>query len=74
MYLISISNMTELASISYYLLGDLQSVNHKLLIFQAIYAIIAIVIFQYFSPELNAISLGSDEAFYLGINTKTLAK
>jgi iron complex transport system permease protein len=72
MYLISISNVTELASISYYLLGDLQSINHKLLIFQAIYAVISIVIFQYFSPELNVISLGTDEAYYLGINTKKI--
>ena len=72
MYIISISNMTELASISYYLLGDLQSINNKLLIFQAIYAVIAIIIFQYFSPELNAIALGGDEAFYVGVNIKKI--
>ena len=72
MYLISIANIDELASISYYLLGDLQSVDNDLLIFQGVYAVIAVIILQYFSIEINAISLGSEEAFYLGVNVKKM--
>ncbi len=72
MYLISVADTQELASISYYLLGDLQSVDSDLLIFQSVYALIAVIILQYFSVEINAISLGEEEAFYLGIDTKKM--
>ena len=74
MYIISISNMTELASISYYLLGDLQSINNKLLIFQAIYAVIAIIIFQFaVRPGVSTIEPSSSFLFLFLSNSFTLS-
>ncbi len=73
MYLISISDAQDLASITYFMLGDLQAVNPQLLLFLGIYASFAVLFFQYFASEINAISLGDESAFYQGVNTRKMS-
>ncbi len=70
MYILSAVQVDELANVIWWMLGDLQSVESKLLYFQAIYALMAIIILQFFAGEINALSLGEEHAFYLGVNIK----
>ncbi|MBR2509238.1 MAG: iron ABC transporter permease [Lentisphaeria bacterium] len=70
MYLLSVAETEELANVTWWMLGDLQSVDLDLLIFQGIYALIATVILFILGNDINAISLGDEQAFYMGVNVK----
>ena len=72
MYLLSAAENDELANVTWWMLGDLQSVDLPLLSFQAGYACFALVLLQFFSNEINAVSLGDEQAFYLGVNVKKM--
>jgi iron complex transport system permease protein len=52
------------------MLGDLQSVDADLLIFQAVYAVIAVLLVQFFAKDINILSLGDEHAFYMGVNVR----
>ena len=72
MYLLSIAESDELANVTWWMLGDLQSLDLSLLSFQAVYAAAALILLQIFSKKINAISLGDEQAFYLGVNTRKM--
>lgn len=72
MYLLSVAHNEELAGITWWTLGDLQSTDPKLLWPGCILAIAAIIILQCFSDKLDAIALGDDLAYYLGNNPRRL--
>lgn len=70
MYILSVAQTEELASVTWWMLGDLQSVDLDLLIFQAGYAVIAVGVIQFFAKDINALSLGDEHAFYMGVNVR----
>lgn len=72
MYLLSIAQTDDLASVTWWMLGDLQSVDLDLLIFQGIYAVAALGILQFFAMEINAVAMGDEHAFYMGVNVRRM--
>lgn len=72
MYLLSIAQADDLASVTWWMLGDLQSVDLDLLIFQGIYAVAALGILQFFAMEINAVAMGDEHAFYMGVNVRRM--
>ena len=72
MYLLSIAQTDDLASVTWWMLGDLQSVDLDLLIFQGIYAVGALGILQFFAMEINAVAMGDEHAFYMGVNVRRM--
>lgn len=72
MYLLSIAETDELANVTWWMLGDLQSLDLDMLIFQAIYTVAALAVLQIYSKEINAVSLGDEQAFYLGVNVRKM--
>ena len=72
MYILSAAQSDELANITWWMLGDLQSVDTELLIFQGSYALIALIVIQIFAKDINILSLGDEHAFYMGINVRKI--
>ena len=72
MFLLSIANSDEVAASSWWLLGDLQSVNEKLL-FPMMGITLAILLYLRWSAnELDLLALGEKEAFFLGVNVRRM--
>lgn len=74
LFFVSISPNEAMHGITWWLLGSLQVFDIKLLVAVAILIIIGIFIAIYLSRDLNAISLGEEEAHHLGINVETVKK
>lgn len=72
MYILSAAQTEDLANITWWMLGDLQSVDSDLLIFQAIYALLAVMLVQFFAADINILSLGDEHAFYMGVNVRKI--
>lgn len=72
MYLLSAAESDELANVTWWMLGDLQSVDLDLLIFQGIYVLIAMLLLFVFARDINALSLGHEQAFYMGVNVRKI--
>lgn len=70
MYIVSIANKEDLASISWWMLGDLQSMDATLLGYCGSFTFVLLVIFRLFARELNALSLGGEMAWSMGVNIK----
>lgn len=70
LFFVSISNNEAMHGITWWLLGSLQISDIKLLIFVGILVLIGISAAIYFARDLNAISLGEEEAHHLGINVE----
>lgn len=70
MYLLSVAETDELANVTWWMLGDLQSVDLDLLIFQGVYALLAMILLFILGNDINAVSLGDEQAFYMGVNVK----
>lgn len=72
MFLLSIASSDEVAAASWWLLGDLQSVNEKLL-FPVIGVTLALLFYLRWSAgELDLLALGDKEAFFLGVNVRRM--
>lgn len=69
-YLVSIADNSELAGVTWWLLGDLQAMDQRLLVFTAVILGIALFLFRYFGGELNALALGDERAWILGVSPK----
>ena len=71
MYLVSVADKDELAGITWWMLGDLQAVDIKLLI----PALAVLTLFtagaRFFGRELNAVAMGDLEAWSMGVNPRT---
>lgn len=74
LFLISISENQMVHDAIWWLLGNLQIYDVKLLILVCIISIIGIIIAAFFSRELNVIALGEEEAIHLGIDIETLKR
>lgn len=74
LFFISISPNEAIHGITWWLLGSLQVFDIKLLIAISTLIIVGILISIYFAQDLNAISLGEEEAHHLGINVETVKR
>ena len=72
MFLISIAQTDQLAGITWWMLGDLQTADPALLIPCFIALTAAFCVVWYHSRGLNALSIGDSEAWNLGIDTRKL--
>ena len=70
MYLVSVADKDDLAGITWWMLGDLQAVDIKLLI--PALAVLALFTLgtRFFGRELNAVAMGDLEAWSMGVNPR----
>jgi iron complex transport system permease protein len=68
LFFVSLSPNEAMHGITWWLLGSLQVFDLKLLIVVGVLIVIGIAVAIYFSRDLNAISLGEEEAQHLGID------
>lgn len=73
-FLISTSGNEALHGIMWWLWGNLQVYDLKLLLTVSLTVIAGIMAIFIFSQDLNAISIGEEEAIHLGIKTETVKK
>jgi iron complex transport system permease protein len=73
-FLISVLGNEALHSIMWWLWGSLQVYDFKLLFIVGAIVILGILTIFIFSQDLNAISIGEEEAIHLGISTETIKK
>jgi len=71
-YLLSIAQHEELAGVTWWLLGDLQGLDLRLLWPAAAYTLFALLLLRWRAGELNALALGEEQAYYLGVNARQL--
>jgi len=69
--LLALSNR-ELHSMIFWLMGDLSTANWKKISIVTLPAIIGCLLLFFYSLDLNALSLGEEEALHLGVNTGKL--
>jgi iron complex transport system permease protein len=68
MFIISVVGLQQLNSITWWMLGNLQPGNRKLLLTVAIIVFTCTVILFLMGREVNVISLGEEMAYYLGLS------
>ncbi len=73
-FLISTSTKEALQGITWWLWGSLQVYDHKLLALVSLIVFLGIGVIYLFSQDLNAISLGDEEALHLGIDIDMIKK
>jgi iron complex transport system permease protein len=73
-FFVSISSHEAIHGLIWWLWGSLQVYDIKLLIIVSLTVISGIALIYIFSQDLNAISLGEDEAVHLGIEVEHLKK
>lgn len=73
-FLVSISSHTALPGIMWWLLGSLQIYEPRLLLVVVCIVIFGIIWIFVLSQDLNAISIGEEEAIHLGIKVETIKK
>jgi len=74
LFLIATARNPVLHDSMWWLLGNLQLFDIRLLITVSVLTAAGILIFQAYSSELNAISIGEEEAIHLGIDIERLKK
>ena len=70
MYLVSIAQSDELAGLTWWTLGDLQSADLALLIPAGAFLLAAALFLTFSARILDALSLGDEQAFYLGVSPR----
>lgn len=73
-FLLSTSDKETLHGISWWLWGSLEVFDFKLLFTVSVIVVCGIFIIYMFSQDLNAISIGEEEAIHLGINVESTKK
>ncbi len=73
-YLVSMSSNEALHGMMWWLWGNLQVYDLKLLLIVGIVVLLGIIAIFILAQDLNAISIGEEEAMHLGINTETVKK
>lgn len=71
-FLLSVSSNETLHGITWWLWGSLQVYNFKLLIVVMAIVFSSVLVIYIFSQDLNAISIGEEQAHHLGIETHKL--
>lgn len=72
MFLISIAHTDQLAGITWWMLGDLQTADPVLLLPGIVLLLILLAVIWFHSRGLNALSIGDSEAWNLGEDTRKL--
>ena len=72
MFLISIAHTDQLAGITWWMLGDLQTADPALLAPCGVVLLIVLGVIWYHARGLNALSIGDSEAWNLGVNPRKL--
>ncbi|MBI4834915.1 MAG: iron ABC transporter permease [Planctomycetes bacterium] len=70
----SLINPIEINSILFWLIGNLSSLRPEMLHVIPFFITIGIILLYLFGRELDAMSLGDEKAFHLGVNTITVRK
>ena len=70
MYLVSTASSEELAGITWWMLGDLQAVDTLFLYPAAVLLVLGTLLLQFFARELNALALGAENAWSLGVDPR----
>ena len=73
-FLISISGNEALHGMTWWLWGSLQVLDFKLLLVVSLIVLFGVAITYIFAQDLNAISIGEEEAIHLGINIDVVKK
>jgi len=73
-FLVSLFGNEAMHEMNWWLWGSLQVYDHKLIFLVALPVVLGICAIYLFSQDLNAISMGEDEAKHLGINTQAIKK
>ncbi|MBN1912973.1 MAG: iron ABC transporter permease [Candidatus Omnitrophica bacterium] len=74
LFFVSISPNEAMHSITWWLLGSLQVFDFKLSVTCAMMVTCGISVAFYFARDLNAISLGEEEALHLGVDSESVSK
>ena len=72
MFIISVIDSHKLNSIMWWMLGNLEQGNMAFLKVAGITLIAVTAVLYFYGREINALTLGDEMAFYLGINSKAL--
>jgi len=73
-FLVSISGNEALHGLTWWLWGSLQVYNLKLLALITLIVSLGIAMIYFFSQDMNAISIGEEEALHLGIDVESVKK
>lgn len=73
-FLVSLFGNEAMHEMNWWLWGSLQVYDYKLLLLVAIPVILGICGIYLFAQDLNAISMGEEDALHLGINTQAIKK
>ena len=73
-FLVHISSDEAIHGILWWLLGNLQIFNAKLLTLVSLIVLVGIIVSMFFIKELNAISLGEEEAMHLGVEVEQIKR
>ncbi|TAM37880.1 iron ABC transporter permease [bacterium] len=73
-FLVSLFGNEAMHEMNWWLWGSLQVYDYKLLLLVAIPVILGICGIYLFAQDLNAISIGEEDALHLGINTQVIKK
>jgi iron complex transport system permease protein len=73
MFMISVLDSHKLNSITWWMLGNLEQGNMAFLEVAGITLVAGTAMLYFYGREINALTLGDEMAFYLGINSKVLS-
>jgi len=73
-FLVSLFGNEAMHEMSWWLWGSLQVYDYKLILLVSIPVISGIIAIYIFSQDLNAISMGEEDAMHLGIDTQNIKK
>jgi iron complex transport system permease protein len=73
-FLVSLFGNEAMHEMNWWLWGSLQVYDYKLLLLVALPVILGICVIYLFAQDLNAISIGEEEAIHLGIDTQNIKK
>lgn len=73
-FLVSLFGNEAMHEMNWWLWGSLQVYDYKLLILVAIPVLLGICIIYLFAQDLNAISMGEEDAIHLGIDTQNVKR
>ena len=67
-YILSVADHEELAGVTWWMLGDLQAIDPALLLPGMVVLAAALGLLRYWSGNLNAMALGNENAWFLGVD------
>lgn len=74
MFLLSITNIENMHSIVFWIMGSLDEPSQELVYAMVICSLISLALTTFFAQPLNALRLGEDKARHLGVNTSFIIK